>query len=429
MIDTATYGSSTGRRAPAMTGWASGWQQAQQGRAQLKEKLADDAWMAAQWMAMHEEWLRVLRASRSGSGHTERNYRVATRQWQEFVASLRHSAGPKAGRPVALWEVDNNHVRQWQTALEAGGAGAATVNLKLSALSSFYSFVIEERRVVAGMELCLFADAYGSPRANPFRHGNLRRPQVAEQSERALPLPPADLGKLFAYLQSKRHTLNGARNYALILAYSETGFRSAEVVRMQWKHIRPSRSQRGRMIYAWAGKGGKAEDEPLPESVWQAIVHYLTLDGRWRPEAPLHEQPLAPDDYIFRGITQRGTLNLRHVTHAEAGQPLSGKSALRIFRTALEKAGVVHAGRYRLHDLRHTWALRMLAGGAHESEIQQRAHHSSLDTTARYLSGLRAKGRDRADVRSQQLAAQLNTFAADEAPTSWEELLQTGGGR
>jgi len=428
MFDTAIYGGGVGRHAAA-PGWAGTWRQARQGLNLAHEKLADEAWMAAQWAAMHEEWLRVLGASRSGSVHTERNYRVATRQWQEFVTSLRHTAGPRTGKPVALWEVDAGHVRQWQAALEAGGAGAATVNLKLSALSSFYSFVIEEQRVVAGMELCLFADAYGSPRANPFRHGNLRRPQVASQSERAQPLPPADLGKLFDYLQSKRHTLNGARNYALILAYSETGFRSAEVVRMQWKHLRPSRSQRGRVIYAWEGKGGKAEDEPLPESVWQAIVHYLTLDGRWRPVAALHEQPLAPDDYIFRGITQRGTLNLRHVTHVAAGQPLSGKSALRIFRTALEKAGVLHADRYRLHDLRHTWALRMLAGGAHESEIQQRAHHSSLDTTARYLSGLRAKGRDRTDVRSQQLAAQLNTFAAEEAPASWEELLQTGGGR
>ncbi|MCO5245508.1 MAG: hypothetical protein M9927_17100 [Anaerolineae bacterium] len=91
------------------------------------------------------------------------------------------------------------------------------------------------------------ADAHGSPRKSvPPRQS---APAAGGRAERAgALLPPADLGKLFAYLQSRRHTLNGARNYALILAYSETGFRSAEVVRMQWKHIRPSRSQRGRMI-------------------------------------------------------------------------------------------------------------------------------------------------------------------------------------
>lgn len=393
-------------------------------QAMLQAQLANDEWMAVQWSNLHEDWLHFVAAKRSGSAHTETNYRRATRQWREFVATLRQEAGPDAGFPVKLWQVDAGHVRQWQAALAEAGNGDATINLKLSAVSSFYSFVINERRMVGGVEMCLFADALGNARANPFRFGNVQRPKATTESERAKPLQPAEIGKLFAWLQKRQHTLTGARNYALILAYSETGFRNAEVTRMQWKHIRPSRSQRDRIIYAWQGKGGKAEDEPLPDIVWHAIVHYLEQDGRWLPGQPLHEQPLQPDDYIFRAVTHKGTANLRHVEEIDPTGAISGKTALRILRSALRRAGVANWQQYRVHDLRHTWALRMLAGGAHENEIRLRAHHSSLETTARYLSGLKEKAKDRKDNRSGALAVQLRAFADGDAPASWEDALE-----
>jgi integrase len=399
---------------------------AQFAQALLQAQLANDEWMAVQWSNLHEDWLAFVHASRSGSSHTEANYRRATRQWREFVATLRHEAGPEAGFPVKLWQVDAFHVRQWQRQLGDSGLGDATINLKLSAVSSFYSFVINEKRLIGGVEMCLFSDALGNGRANPFRFGNVQRPKAAAESERARPLQPSEIGALFGWLQSKQHSLTGARNYALILAYSETGFRNAEVLRMQWKHIRPSRSQHDRVIYAWAGKGKKTEDEPLPPIVWAAITHYLELDGRWLPGQPLHEQPLAPDDFIFRAVTHQGVGNLSHVDPdaLDPEGPLSGKSALRILRSALRRAGVAQWESYRVHDLRHTWALRMVAGGAHENEIRLRAHHSSLETTARYLSGLKAKGKDRKDHRSGQLEEQLRIFADGGAPASWEDAIE-----
>jgi integrase len=177
-------------------------------------------------------------------------------------------------------------------------------------------------------------------------------------------------------------------------------------------------------IFAWQGKGGKAEDEPLPDIVWHAIVHYLEQDGRWLPGQPLHEQPLQPDDYIFRAVTHKGTANLRHVEEIDPAGAISGKTALRILRSALRRAGVPNWEQYRVHDLRHTWALRMLAGGAHENEIRLRAHHSSLETTARYLSGLKEKAKDRKDNRSGALAVQLRVFADGDAPASWEDALE-----
>ena len=147
------------------------------------------------------------------------------------------------------------------------------------------------------------------------------------------------------------------------------------------------------------------------------------MDGRWIPNADLHEQPLQPDDYIFRAVSHRGTAYLTNVDDFDrTGR--SAARALRILRTALRKAGIADWETVRVHDLPRTWALRMVADGANDSEVQRRAHHSSLETTARYIGSLKQKSRDRKDVRSGRLAVQLRAFADGDAPGSWEEVIE-----
>ena len=50
-------------------------------------------------------------------------------------------------------------MRQWQQQMADAGTAPATIGLKLSAVSSFYSFVINEKRMAFGVEMCLFVDA------------------------------------------------------------------------------------------------------------------------------------------------------------------------------------------------------------------------------------------------------------------------------
>ena len=91
----------------------------------------------------------------------------------------------------------------------------------------------------------------------------------------------------------------------------------------------------------------------------------------------LHEQPLQPDDYIFRAVSHRGTAYLTNVDDFDPDGAISGKSA------AHSAHGVAQGRRGRLetvrvHDLRHTWALRMVADRANDSAVvQRRAHHSA----------------------------------------------------
>lgn len=182
---------------------------------------------------------------------------------------------------------------------------------------------------------------------------------------------------------------------------------------MQWKHIRPNKSQKGSFVYAWRGKGGKTKDEPIPQDAWYAIVAYLKADGRWVPGIEAVEQPLEPDEYIFQAVVTHTLAQLKDVKEKvdrpEHG-PLSEKSALRIVRTALKNAGVREWQKYRVHDLRHTFARMMLDDGATETEIMQALHHSNLATTGLYTAKMRKKGEDPVDVRTQRLYQQMRLY-------------------
>ena len=151
---------------------------------------------------------------------------------------------------------------------------------------------------------CAFRRRHRRPAQQPLPPATCSAPP--RRRKRARPsLQPDELGRLFTWLEGRRQTLAGARNHALLLTFLETGTQP-EVMRMQWGHLRPSRSQRDRVVYAWVGKGGKHDDEPLPAIVWQAITDYLahsTVAG-----SPGNHSTSSPcvDDYIFRPVHTAG---------------------------------------------------------------------------------------------------------------------------
>lgn len=336
------------------------------------------------WLAMIGDWLD-LKESKSKSPHTRRNYQAAIERWQAFLATqFVEDGGPV--RTVELWEVDHGHVRAWQTALRTA-VGESTVNHQLSCVSSFYSFVINEKRMVDGVEVDLFVDRLGRARMNPFKSGNLQRGRTA-QYERAYPLKTPEVATLLGWLESQAHTAAGARNYALILTYIYTGWRSAELLRMRWRDVRPSQTQPGSFIFAWKGKGGKEQDDVLPAPCFHAIVGYLKLAGRWTPGAPGREDGLAPDEFVWLPLKETDMSGMRNGAAVDMGRPISEKSALRVLRMALRKAGVRDAEERRVHDLRHTHAHLLLKSGQNLAVVQARLHHSSLATTGLYVKAI-----------------------------------------
>lgn len=376
----------TEEAAPADTALAlPGWQREAFGAQLQRAALSADAQRRAEWMRLIGDWLTLKRA-KSDSDHTERNYRNAVERWQLFLTT---QFVADEGRPVELWEVDHSHVRTWQQALrdDPNIGSEATVNHYLSCVSSFYSFVIREKRMVHGVEIDLFTDRLGRTRENPFKAGNLRRART-EQYERANPLTIGEYDRLLSYLEQHNETLAGARNHALILTYLHTGWRSAELLRMQWKHVRPSKSQAGSFIFEWRGKGAKHQDDVLPADCHHAIVNYLKRAGRWTPGAPGREEGLDPEEFVWLPVATPETRGLRNGAPMDPKQPISEKSALRILRTALRQAGILFPEKVRIHDLRHTHAHLLLETGHNLAVVQARLHHSSLATTGLYVRAM-----------------------------------------
>ena len=352
---------------------------------QVEPGQADMA-MLQLWYRLRDQWL-----NHQDSDATRRSYQTATLQWLEWLAD----------RNTRPWQVTSEHVRAWQAWMLDAGSSNATVNQRLSAVSSWYQFIINEVHMVDGIERSAFFDAAGNTRANPFKIGNLKRPKVV-QYNKANPMHPATVRKLFDYLRSKADTLTGSRNYALIYTHLLTASRGSEIVRLQWKDIRPNRNQPGSFVFAWEGKGNKQETTPLPAEAYHAIVAHLKIAGRWIPGHPDHIQD---DDFIFVPLVSHGLKNLRNVDAGESAEEghLSPKSVQRILQTSLRRAGIEDWAEYRVHDLRHTFAHAHHSAFKDLEGLRKLLHHESISTTGIYIRNMD----DPVDSHSQAVMAQL----------------------
>lgn len=305
------------------------------------------------WLRLRDEWLMAPKgAGRTTSRHTRRAYATATLQWLDTLLGM-------PGGAVYPWLARGAHVRVWQRLMRAQRLADSTVNARLAAVSSWYTFIqADAPEQAAG--------------ANPFSASTVRRSQVRPYG-RAYPLGPDRLRLLFDYTAARRHTLAGARNHALLLTYFLTGCRVSEVVRMRWGDIRPSRSHAGAMVFLWQGKGGKHEASPLPERAYAAICDYTALCG-WEPAA---------EELLWRPVTDHGTPNL------QAGPRRSGhistQNANRILQTCLRGAGVRDWQRFRIHDLRHSFAHLHYQATKDLNSLRRLLHHGSLATTDIYV--------------------------------------------
>lgn len=317
----------------------------------------------ALWERLRTAWLEAKR-QQSGSPNTVRSYEHASAAWLDYCQSV----------GIAPWEATSQHARDWQADLMRSGLAASTVNQRLAACSSWYTFIIHERGLIDGVEVSAFMDRMGRTRSNPFSSISVPRASVKRYGH-ARVLTPGETTQLLDWLDTKRHTLNGSRNYALLLTFLLTGYRNDEVVSMRWGNIRPHRKVDGAFVFDWRGKGGKSKADPFPVLCHQAIVAHLALAERL---------PLAGDAYIWAPLQTGQLANLRNGGGKHRGH-ISGKSAQRILQSSLRWAGVKNWGQVRVHDLRHTFAHRFRKNDPDLEKLRERLNHESLATTGIYV--------------------------------------------
>jgi integrase/recombinase XerD len=213
------------------------------------------------------------------------------------------------------------------------GLSAATIRREVSAVRTYYGFLVGEGRLATDP-----SDRLESPRRGRVLPDTL----TVRDIEALLAAPRVD------------EPLAWRDRSLLELGYG-AGLRVSELCGLGITDLLLTEN-----LVRVFGKGGKERLVPIGRSVIGAVSVYL---HQLRPE-------------LDRGKTKaRVLLNAR-------GQPLSRVGAWGIVKRAAERAGIPK--RVTPHTLRHSFATHLLEGGADLRAVQEMLGHADLSTTQIY---------------------------------------------
>jgi integrase len=274
------------------------------------------------------------KANKSGSERTARIYK-------DYITGFRSKLQEWGHDLDSLPEIVAPAAQDWCGREQAS---ASTFNQRKAVLSSFYTFSRKQ----------------GFLGSNPIERVEGRSNQ---EYRSARPLNKEAVGK--ALFEIKRHTIAGARDYALLSILLTTGRRVNELVNLQVGDL--SREGDALTIIWRRTKGNKTAQDEIQPHIARVLIRYLE-DWYQTPFAQIAEKYHA-DAPVFVSLGNR-----------DKGKPLTAKGVSLI----CEK----HLGTSKVHSTRHTFAHAMSEVGAKPEEIQARLGHSSLAITGRYLAAL-----------------------------------------
>lgn len=196
--------------------------------------LVDDEWQEAFIL-----WLQGLR-----SENTREAYFFA---WMQFLATA------QTDNPA---DIETKTFEAWKITLEKRYS-PTTVNLRMSAISSFYKYILKKRPYLRKDNPC---EGVSQLKVNPYGKATLL---VDDQ----------DIELLSSINQS---TIEGKRDYTIILFYLTMGLRLAAIAKAQISNLR---RQGTVLFFKYTGKGGKEYEKRLPSNTAKAILDYIELIG------------------------------------------------------------------------------------------------------------------------------------------------------
>ena len=278
---------------------------------------------------LKENFIRYLEVERRYSPRTVRLYDEAVTEFYAFLEEPEPT-------PELL---TTRNVRSYIAHGLDTGLGARTMNLKLSALSTWAQWLLRE----------------GLIDANPVR--KVPRPKQEKKLPSFYTLKAIDNYFDESRRRVEEHPDDFAllRNRMMMLVLYATGMRRAELC-----NLRIADFDAGRRIFRVLGKGDKLREIPVPALICQEISLYLEKLGEAYPDNP--------EGRFF--LTDRGA-------------PLYLAFADRVVRSEL--AGVEgFTGKKSPHVLRHSLATHLLNRGADLNSIKEILGHSSLAATQVY---------------------------------------------
>ena len=259
----------------------------------------------------------------------ERRQSPATRKG--YIQDLSWWLGYLSARGLDPRNVDPTEADLYAAALRDAGLATSTRARRLSAVSSWYSYL--HRAGVAAR--------------NPFGAG-MERPAVPQASA-TRGLSADELERLLAYAAARE----SARTYALLTLMLSTGCRVSSVIGATVESIG---RDRGHTVIDLPVKGGRAKRFVLPPLAADALDRYLAERG-----------------------TEPGPLFA-----TRTGKRLDQPYVFRLLRRIAAAAGIDGADRLSPHSLRHSVATMLLDRGTPLHVVQDLLGHADPRTTRRY---------------------------------------------
>lgn len=287
--------------------------------------ISQASWLAKnpkkdEWLKAYILWLQGLRSART----RETYHRV----WVDFDSFMNYM------HPGAI---EQSHILAWKIFL-SGYASPATVNLYLSAVSSFYKFIIEH---YAALRDDNPAQGIKHLAVNPYGKATW----LVDGQDKAL-LKSID-----------RTTAVGARDYAILILFLTTAIRLDAIASATVDHVR---MQGDVVFFHYTNKGGDDKIKRLPTRAAAALKSYLAVRD-------------VSGDSLF-GLTRRAIQWM-------------------VKRRGNEVIGKDHG--ITPHSLRHTAAMNAHRNGGTVREVQELLEHKSSRVTLTYLDHIDSGSGDR----------------------------------
>jgi integrase/recombinase XerC len=292
------------------------------------------------------EWIERfalhLRNERRMSGHTVAAYR---RDLTELAAFCER-------RAIAGWTaVEHAHLRTFAAAAHAAGIAPRSIQRRLSAVRTFYEFLLRE----------------GHCALNPAR--GVQAPKTKKRLPDTL-----DADQMARLLNFRADDTLSARDKAIMELFYSSGLRLAELVSLDL----PSIDLKDRTLRV-VGKGGKSRIVPVGRFAVDALRAWLaeraawvrgTPDGAARPGASSAARPGAP------------SAGAQPVFVGRAGRRLSARAVqLRVDLWARRRGLAVHV---HPHMFRHSFASHLLESSGNLRGVQELLGHADIGTTQIY---------------------------------------------
>lgn len=286
-------------------------------------------------MDFTEAWLHNRRLSE----HTRAAYRRDIAGWLAWCASRKLD-------PLRVTFLDvNAYARALESTVDAVSgrpSAPATVARKLSALSSWYTFLVK----------------LGVLAANPVAGAD--RPRVSRDHSSTVGLTPQEVDALLAAAEADTGPM-AVRNRAVVTLLADLGLRVGELLSLD---VTDLGQEQGHRTVRFVGKGGRARRRALTPGAARAVDAYLT--ARAAAEGMSPEQLTGP---LF--VTASGARLDRH-------------AVFRLVRRLARAAGIPAWARLSPHSLRHAFATSARAEGVPLEDVQDAMGHADPRTTRRY---------------------------------------------